>query len=44
MDTLGEGEGGTNGESNINIYTVSGGRWAIGEKLLYRSGAQPGIL
>ena len=24
VDTVGEGEGGTNGESNINIYTLSG--------------------
>ena len=34
VDTVGEGESGPNGESSINIYTVSGVRWIASEKLL----------
>ena len=30
----GEGESGTNGESSINVYTLSGVRWIAGEKSL----------
>ena len=29
-----EGESGTNGESSINVYTLSGVRWIAGEKSL----------
>ena len=43
MDTVGEGESDTNGES-INIYTLpiyilSGVRWLVGEKLLCSIGS-----
>ena len=44
MDTIGEGESETNGESSINIYTLSGVRWIAGEKLLCSKGAQSGTL
>ena len=30
----GEGESGPNGESSINVYTLSGVRWIAGEKSL----------
>ena len=39
MDTVGEGESGTNGESNTNIRTLSGVRWIAGEKLLPSTGS-----
>ena len=39
MDTVGEGESGTNGESNTNIRTLSGVRWIAGEKLLGSTGS-----
>ena len=35
--TVGEGEHRTNGESNINIYTLSHLKWITGEKLLYNT-------
>ena len=35
MDTVQEGESGTNGESSINIYIPSCIKWIAGEKLLY---------
>ena len=31
MNTVGEGESGTNGESSINIYTLLGISWIAGE-------------
>ena len=34
-----EGESGMNGESNINIYTLSSIRWITYEKLLWRTGS-----
>ena len=34
VDTVGEGVSGTNGESSINIYTLSGVKRIAGEKLL----------
>ena len=34
-----EGESGMNGESNINIYTLSSIRWLAYEKLLWRTGS-----
>ena len=39
MDTMGEGESGTNGESSVNICTLSCVRWITGEKLLYNTGS-----
>ena len=45
VDTVGEGESGINGESSINIYTLSCVKWTVGEKLLYNTitqGAQSG--
>ena len=44
MDTVREGESGTNGESSTTIYTLSGVRWVAGEKLLCRTGSPPGAL
>ena len=44
MDTIGEGESEPNGESSINIYTLSGVRWIAGEKSLCSKGAQSGAL
>ena len=44
MDTVGEGVSGTNGESSINMYTLSGVGWIAGEKLLGSTGAQSGDL
>ena len=38
VDTVGEGESETNGET-INIYTLSGVRWIVGEKLLCSIGS-----
>ena len=38
MDTVQEGESGTNGESSINIHTQLGVRWIAGEKLLCSTG------
>ena len=41
----GEGEGGSNRESNINIYTLLCAKWIAGEKLLYvTQGAHLGAL
>ena len=44
MDTVGEGESETNGESSTDIYTLSGVRETAGEKLLCSTGSQPGAL
>ena len=38
MDTVGEGESGTNGESSISLYAHSGVTWAAGERLLCGTG------
>ena len=38
VDTVVEGESGTDGESSINIYTLSDVRWIAGEKLLCSTG------
>ena len=35
----GEGESGPNGESSINVYTLSGVRWITGEKSLCNMGS-----
>ena len=40
MDTMGEGEHGMDGESSINIYTLSCVKWIGGEKLLYNIGSK----
>ena len=37
VDTVGERESGTNGESSINIYTLSCVKYIAGEKLLYNT-------
>ena len=42
--TVGEGEGGTNGKSSINIYKPSHTKGIVGEKLLYNTGVQPDVL
>ena len=39
VDTVGEGESGTNGESSTNIYTLSHVRRISGKKLLYSKGS-----
>ena len=39
VGTAGEGEGGTNGESSINICTLSCVEWIAGEKLLFNTGS-----
>jgi len=39
VDTVGEGESGTSGESSINIYTPLGLRWVTSEKLLCSPGS-----
>ena len=39
VDPSGEGEGRTNGESSINIYTLSCVKQTAGEKLLYDTGS-----
>ena len=39
MDTVGEGESGTNGENSINIYILSSVRWRACEKLLCSTGS-----
>ena len=44
MGTIGEGESEMNGESSINIFTLSGVTWIAGEKLLCSKGAQSGAL
>ena len=36
---MGEGETGTNGESGINTYTLSGVRWIAGERWLGSTGS-----
>ena len=38
VDTVEEGERGTNGESSISICIVSGVKWLVGEKLLCGKG------
>ena len=38
-DPSGEGQGRTNGESSINIYTLSCVKPMAGEKLLYNTGS-----
>ena len=44
VDSIGEGEGGTDGESGIDIYKLSCVKEIAGEKLLYNTGPQPGAL
>ena len=39
VDTVGEGESGINGESSINIYTLSCVKWMAGGKILYHTGS-----
>ena len=39
VDPVGEGESEMNGESSINIHTLSPVRWIAGEKLLYNIGS-----
>jgi len=39
VDTVGEGESGTNGESSINIYIPSRVKWIADEKLPYNTGS-----
>ena len=39
VDTVREGEGGMNGKSSINMYTLSCVRWIAGGTLLYNTGA-----
>ena len=42
MDTVGEGESGTDGESSVNIDVLSVVRWTAGENAA--QGAQSGAL
>ena len=42
--TVGEGEGGTNGKSSINICKLSHIKRIVGEKLLCNTGVQPDVL
>ena len=44
VDTVGEGESGINGESSINIYTLSCVKQIGIERLLHNTGAQLGTL
>ena len=44
MDPVGVRESETNGESSINICTLSCVEWIAGEKLLFNTGAQSGAL
>ena len=39
MDTVGEEENGTNGESGINIHILLGVRWTASEELLCSIGS-----
>ena len=39
VDTVGERGSRMNGESSINIYTLSCVKWIVGEKLLYNTGS-----
>ena len=39
VDTVEERKSGMNGESSINIYTVSGVRWIADKKLLCSTGS-----
>ena len=39
VDTVGEGESGINGESSINIYTLSDVKWMADGKLLCNTGS-----
>ena len=39
MDTVGEGDGGTNGESSIGIYTLPRVKHMAGKKLPYNTGS-----
>ena len=39
VDTVGEGDSGTNGESSINIYTLSCVKQIADKKLLYNAGS-----
>ena len=43
-NTVGEGVSGTNRESSINMYTLSGVGQIAGEKLLCSTGVQSGAL
>ena len=38
VDTVGEGKSGMNGESSINIYTLSCIKQILGKKLLHKTG------
>ena len=42
VNTVEERKSGMNGESSINIYTVSGIRWIADKKFLCSTGAQSG--
>ena len=39
MDAVGKEENEMNGESSINIYSLSGIRWIAGEKMLCSTGS-----
>ena len=39
MDTVGKAQSGTDGESSINIYTLSCVKWIAAEKFLYNTGS-----
>ena len=41
VDTAGEGESGTNGESSIDIYTLSCVKYTASDKLLHKTGSPP---
>ena len=41
VDTAGEGESGTNGESSIDIYTLSCVKYTATDKLLHNTGSLP---
>ena len=43
-DIVREGESRKNGESNINIHTLSGGRWIAGRSCYVAQEAQSGVL
>ena len=42
VNTVGEGESGMNGESSINIYTLSCVKWIADGKILYHTGSLAG--
>ena len=43
MDTVGKGEGGTNGDSGTDIYTLPGVEWMAGGSCYVARGAQLGL-